>query len=104
MNRRLVTLIFAFLLLVMQQAERAHALAHIGEWFHASHDRALIIPGFESQCGVCSLFAGGSTAAIDSATPVPPPFVGFAIPAFVVASRSVAAPSYYASRAPPSFL
>ena len=104
MNRRLVTLIFAFLLLVMQQAERAHALTHIGDWFRASHDRALIIPDFESQCGVCAMFAGGSTAAIDSATPVAPPFLGFAIPTFAVASRSVAAPSYYASRAPPTLL
>src|SRR5262245_34974453 len=104
MNRRLITLIFAFLLLVMQQAERAHALAHIGDWFHASHDRALIIPDFESQCGICSLFAGGSTAAINSAAPTSPTFIGFAIPTFGVASRSVAAPSYYASRAPPHLL
>jgi hypothetical protein len=104
MQRRTLTLIFAFLLLVMQQAEHAHALGHIGEWFHASHDRALQVPDFESQCGVCAMFAGGSSAAIDSATPAPPPFVGFAIETLAVASRSVAAPSYYASRAPPTTL
>jgi hypothetical protein len=104
MQRRILTLIFAFLLLVMQQAEHAHALGHIGDWFHASQDRALQLPDFESQCGVCAIFAGGSTAAIGSATPPPPPFVGFAIPTVAVASRSVAAPSYYASRAPPSLL
>jgi hypothetical protein len=104
MNRRLVTLIFAFLLLVMQQAEHAHALTHIGEWFHSSHDRALQIPNFESQCGLCALFAGGSSAAIGSTISTPPPHVGFAIPAFVVASRPVDAPSYYSSRAPPHFL
>ena len=104
MQRRLLTLIFAFLLLVMQQAEHAHALGHIGDWFHTSHDRALYLPDFESQCGICAMFAGGSTAAIGSATPLPPPFVGFATPAFAVASRSVAAPSYYASRAPPTLL
>jgi len=104
MNRRLVTLIFAFLLLVMQQAEHAHALTHIGEWFHSSHDRALYIPNFESQCGICALFAGGSSAATGSTAATAPPHVEFAIPTFVVASRSVDAPSYYASRAPPRFL
>ena len=104
MQRRILTLIFAFLLLVMQQAERAHALGHVGEWFNAPHDRALQLPDPESQCGVCALFAGGSAVAIDSATPVLPPFVAFAMPTFAVASRSVAAPSYYASRAPPALL
>lgn len=104
MQRRTVTLIFAFLLLVMQQAERAHALTHIGEWFHASHDQTLHLPDFESQCVLCALYAGGSSAAIDSAALVPTPSVRFAIPTFAVASRSVTAPSYYASRAPPSLL
>ena len=104
MNRRFVTLIFAFLLLVMQQAEHAHAFTHIGEWFRASHDRALAIPDFESQCGICAMFAGGSAAAVGSTPSTASPFVGFALPAFAVASRSVAAPSYYASRAPPRFL
>ena len=104
MQRRILTLIFAFLLLVMQWAGHAHALGHIGEWFHASHDRALIIPDFESQCGLCTLFAGGSTAAIDSAPRVAPPFLGFEITTVSVESRSVAAPSYYASRAPPALL
>jgi hypothetical protein len=104
MQRRILTLIFAFLLLAMQQAEHAHALGHIGEWFHSPHDRALQLPDPESQCGVCALFAGGSTAAIDTATPTPPPFVGYAIATFEVASRSVPAPSHYASQAPPAFL
>jgi len=104
MNRRLITLIFAFLLLAMQQAEHAHALGHIGEWFHASHERALALPDFESQCGLCATFAGGSTAAIGGATSVAPAFVEFAIPTFAVASRPVPAPSYYATRAPPVFL
>jgi hypothetical protein len=104
MQRRVITLIFLFLLLFMQQAERSHALAHIGEWLHASHDRALAVPDSESQCGICALFAGGSAAAVDSAMSVAPPFIGFAIPTFAVASRPVSAPSYYATRAPPVFL
>ncbi len=104
MQRRVITLIFLFLLLFMQQAERSHALAHIGEWLHASHDRALAVPDSESPCGICALFAGGSTAAIDSATPVTPPFTGFAIPTFAVASPPFSAPSYYTARGPPSFL
>jgi hypothetical protein len=104
MNRRTITLILAFLLLFMQQAERSHALAHIGEWFHAPHDRALAAPQSESPCAICVLFAGGSTAAVDSATAVSPPIEGFAIPSFAFASRPVSAPSYYASRAPPAFL
>ncbi|HMF29316.1 MAG TPA: hypothetical protein VKE42_11125 [Candidatus Cybelea sp.] len=104
MNRRLVTLIFALLLLVMQQAERSHALVHIGEWFQESHDRALALPHSELPCGICALFAGGATAAIDSAASISPTFVGFAIPILSVASRPVSAPSYYASRAPPLFL
>jgi hypothetical protein len=104
MQRRVITLIFAFLLLVMQQAERSHALVHVGEWLHASHDRALAVPESESLCSLCVLFAGGSAAAIDSATPTPPPFAGFAIPIFTGASRPVPAPSYYASRAPPVLL
>jgi len=101
MNRRFVTLILAFLLLFTQQAERSHALMHVGEWFNASHDRALAIPDSESQCGICVLFAGGSTAAVASATPSPQPFIGFAIPTFAVPSRPVSTPSYYTARAPP---
>ena len=104
MNRRLVTLIVAVLLLVMQQAERAHAISHIGEWFHASHERALAIPDSEAPCAICALFAGGSTAAIDSATPTPPAFTEFAIPPLGAVSRPVPAPSYYIARGPPSLL
>jgi len=33
MQRRILTLIFAFLLLVLQWAEHAHALEHLGDWF-----------------------------------------------------------------------
>lgn len=104
MQRRVLTLIFLFLLLFMQQAERSHALAHIGEWMHAPHDRALAIPHSELPCPICALFTGGSTAAIDSASCRPPPDSGFAIPIFSFASRPVSAPSYYASRAPPLYL
>ena len=42
MNRRILTLIFAFLLLVLVQAE--HALGHLGEWIHAPHDGAIQLP------------------------------------------------------------
>ena len=104
MQRRAITLILLFLLLFMQQAERSHALTHIGEWFNASHDRALALPDSEAPCGICALFAGGSTAALDSVTAVAPPFTGFALPAFAVASRPASAPSYYTARAPPSSL
>ena len=52
MQRRVITLIFLFLLLFMQQAERSHALTHIGEWFNASHDRALALPDSEAPCGI----------------------------------------------------
>jgi len=104
MQRRVITLIFLFLLLFMQQAERSHALTHIGEWFNASHDRALAVPDSESPCAICALFAGGSTAAIDSATPTPPAFTEFAIPPLGAVSRPVPAPSYYIARGPPSLL
>ncbi len=104
MHRRVITLIFLFLLLFMQQAERSHALAHIGERLNAPHDRALALPHSELPCGICALFAGGSAAAVDSATSTRPPCIGFAIAAFAVTSRPVPAPSFYASRAPPLFL
>ena len=104
MQRRSVTLFFVLLLLFMQQAEHSHALGHIGEWFQEPHDRALTLPHSELPCGLCALFAGGSTAAIDGAASIPAAFVGFAIPALAVISRPVPAPSYYASRAPPAFL
>src|SRR5262249_49405055 len=103
-QRRVITLIFLFLLLFMQQAERSHALAHIGEWLNAPHDRPLALPHSEWPCGICALFAGGSAVAVDSATSTHPPCIGFAIAAFAAASRPVPAHSYYASRAPPLFL
>ena len=104
MHPRLLTLLFAFLLLGMQQEAQLHAIAHAGEQLQRPHDRGLQLPVDDTPCAVCALFAGGSTAIPADSVKIHVPAAGFASPQGATLSRAVSAPTYYLSRAPPSLL
>ena len=104
MHSRLLTLLFAFLLLGMQQEAQLHAIAHIGDQLQRPHDQGLQLPTDDTSCAVCALFAGGTTAAPTGSATIHEPAAGFAAPQGTTLSPAVAAPTYYLSRAPPSLL
>ena len=62
MRSRILTLLFAFLLLGMQHDAQLHALTHFGDQLQRPHDQGLQLPVDETPCAICALFAGGSTA------------------------------------------
>jgi len=104
MQSRLLTLLFAFLLLGMQQEAQLHALTHVGDQLHRPHDQGLQPPTDDAACAVCALFAGGSTAIPADGAAIHEPAVGYAVPQGTTLTAAVPAPAYYLSRAPPSLL
>jgi len=100
MVRRFLSLVFAFLLLGLQQELLLHPLTHLPE-LKARHHSSLKLPTIDVACIECSLLASATHAAAGS----PPSVVCNAVApeciAFEPAARFVAAPSYYQSRAPP---
>lgn len=102
MHSRLVTLLFALLLLGMQQHAQQHALAHFGEQLHRSHDQALQLPTDETPCTTCALYAGGSTALPTDGETLDAAADTFVAPLDVELSAALSPPAYYLSRAPPS--
>jgi hypothetical protein len=102
--RTIVTVACALLLLGVQREVQVHALQHLGSVLHSAHDQGIQQPTVDLSCLECSLLAGGAPAV----APDVPGLSAVAIAASRVvgdfASRSLAAPSYYSSRAPPSFL
>ena len=104
MHSRLLTLLFAILLLGMQQGAQLHAIAHVGEQLQRPHDQGLQLPADDTSCAACALFAGGSTAISADSVNVHGPAAGFATPQGTTPSPAVPAPTYYLSRAPPSLL
>lgn len=103
MVRKFLSLVFAFLLLGLQQELLLHPLTHLSE-LKARHHSSLKLPAIESACVECSLLASATHAAAGS----PPPEVCNAgapeCIAYEPAARYVAAPAHYQSRAPPLFL
>ena len=92
------------LLLGMQHEVQVHALQHLGATLHPRHDQGLQAPIADAPCLECALLAGcasviGAGDSEQSFAPVPAERIVIAI-----ASRSLAAPSSYSSRAPPSLL
>jgi len=101
---RLLTWLFAVLLLGMQQTSQLHALSHLGGLFVRPHEQGLQVPVSDTPCLLCELSAGGSaaTAADVQALPnVAPPFTATWV---TTASPAPAAPAPYLSRAPPTLL
>lgn len=103
MHRRILAFTLAFLLLGMQHEARLHALEHFGEW-RAQHEQGWQAPQDGDLCAICALFAGGATAAVSEPRAHFAPYPDRELPRGVVSSWTVAAPSYYQSRAPPVLL
>jgi hypothetical protein len=100
MVRKFLSLVFAFLLLGLQQELLLHPLTHLPE-LKARHHSSLKLPAIEIACVECSLLAGAAHA---TAGTMPTPTCSVAANECIESapvSRYVATPSYYQSRAPP---
>jgi hypothetical protein len=102
--RALVTAIFALLVLGMQHEVQVHALQHLGSILHPAHEQGIQQPTVDASCLECSLLASGSPGGAPEIAGLPATDVGASRVVSTVESRSLAAPSYYSSRAPPSLL
>jgi hypothetical protein len=97
-RRPYLALVLSFLLLGMQQVASVHAFEHLA----SRHEQGAAAPHEVEPCATCELLASGAdgipspvhatAAECDTARALPVAFT----------SRTVAAPSCYASRAPPS--
>ena len=100
MVRRFLSLVFAFLLLGLQQELLLHPLTHLPD-LKARHHSSLKLPTIDVACIECSLLAAAAHAAAGSPPPAACDAAAAECIAFEPAARYVAAPSYYQSRAPP---
>ena len=103
-HRILLTLAFALLLLGMQREAQVHALQHLGGILHPAQQQSIQAPATDVACLECSLLASGSSVV---ASELPVLSLAAATTSRIVSaigSRSLAAPSYYSSRAPPPLL
>lgn len=102
LHHPLSAFILSLLLVGMQLGGGLHALEHFGEALKQTSDHSFAIP-HDEVCPICALFAGGANAAtgeIDSATSA---VTAATNPLVAPTSITTPAPSYYSSRAPPSF-
>ena len=104
MQHRLLTLLFAFLLLGMQQEAQRHALAHLSGQLQRPLEQSLQIPTADTACAECALLAGGAGVAPAGSATYAAPIAGSSPSRLPVQSWTVAAPSYYSSRGPPAAL
>jgi len=103
LHRLSFPLLLSLLLVGMQLASSVHAIEHFGEALKQTPDHSLGAQHLE-QCPICALFAGGANAAAGDAEVPTPVAVSQGGPVFAPVSVATRAPSYYSSRAPPSFL
>ncbi len=99
-----LTFVVSLLMLGMQLEGQRHALQHLGDRLHRPHEQSLKAPQGEIVCAECALLAGTSNAVAGSAASTLPAVAANARFDAPPASHSVAAPSYYSSRAPPVLL
>ena len=101
MIRIVLAACLSFLLLGLQHETLTHAFQHDGARF-AAGGKAVAQPGSDGTCASCALLAGGSHAAVSQGSAHSfAAVLDFAL-ARLQGSRAVAAPVYYASRAPPA--
>ena len=103
-HRPLIVLLFALLLLGMQHQVQVHALQHLGSVLHPKHDPGLQTQVVDASCVECALLAAGTSAIAGSHDAVPAVAIIAERLHFAIATRRLAAPSYYSSRAPPSLV
>jgi hypothetical protein len=100
-------LVTAFLLVTLMWAQhemQRHTLQHDADQLQRHHEQGLQKPASDLPCIECSLLAGGSHAVPGSAVSLLPDVPGFLRITVAFLSRTVAAASYYSSRAPPVLL
>ena len=103
-HRLLLTIVFALLFLGMQREVQVHALQHLGGILHPAHEQSLQAPSADTVCLECSLLAGGASALTTGVPALPPAAIAIARIFSAAASRTLSAPAWYSSRAPPSLL
>lgn len=98
--RVVLTLLLSLLVVGMQQEALRHALSHVAR---ATDQPQLVKPAPDVPCVECAWLAAGSAALTcdPPATPAAPD--AFDAPAPTQVAPSPARPSFYRSRAPPSF-
>jgi hypothetical protein len=102
MPRRFLVLLFALLLLGMQQGGHWHALTHFADTLQGPHQVSLAAEPGNDYCTLCALFAGGATAPpVDATTLVQLP-ARVALVLSALPASTAQAPSFYRSRAPPA--
>jgi hypothetical protein len=95
---------FALLYISMQREVQVHELQHLGGILHPAQEQGFQAPAADATCLECSLLAGGASAMAAEFPALPLVMVATSRALGAIASRSLAAPSYYSSRAPPSLL
>jgi len=101
---RVLTWLFAVLLLGMQQTSQLHSLSHLGGLFGRSHEQGVQVQASDAACLLCELSAGGSAVIatdVQAPTNVAPPFTATWV---TTASPASGAPAPYFSRAPPTLV
>ena len=104
MRRGILFAILSFLLLAMQNEGLVHPLGHLDARIARPDRPEAALPHAVAACTECALLVAGSDAIGSDVTSLhfPGPATLGALTAF--RSRAVAAPVYFASRAPPLFL
>ena len=100
-HRPFIALLFALLLLGMQHQVQVHALQHLGSVLHPKHDPVLQTQIADASCVECALLAAGTSAIAGNHDAAPAVALIGERMHFAIATRRLAAPSYYSSRAPP---
>jgi hypothetical protein len=103
-HRVLLSVLFALLLLGVQHEVQVHALQHLGAALHPAQEQGLQAPVADMVCLECSLLAGGASTAAVEITALPPASVATERIVSTATTRSLSAPSYYSSRAPPPLI
>ena len=103
-HRFVLVVAFALLILGVQREAQVHALQHLRGILHPSQQQSIQAPVADVACLECSLLAGGSSVIAADLPALPPAAIATQRVYRAAVSRTLSAPSYYSSRAPPSLL
>jgi len=102
-HRAVVAVLLALLLLAMQHEGQRHALSH-GTQLPGRGQEQSLSAEVESACAECALLAAGAHGIAGGSHALPIAAIAQLRGRYAPVSAPVAAPFYYRSRAPPSFL
>jgi hypothetical protein len=98
------TVVFSLLMLGMQLEGQRHALQHLGDQLHRQQENGMQHPQGEIACAECALLAGATNAIAGTTASTMPAATDTERFDAQFLSQSIAAPTYYSSRAPPVIL